>query len=456
MRWNSGIYRVQLADEGRRVQSSTLFSNVLNTSFLPNRGLDVIYGPGGALIATDFSNGFVRVQIPNDAAALGPTAYDVTPWRVPAGGGQPFVIGGVNFGTDSSIVSVAINGVPAIISSVSDTRIRGLFPPSPSGGATGLLDVVVTIGSTEQEIGDAMRYLPAIPGEALGTWFNDSVLPIRLGEVSTTVLDGFLYVFGQGDARTLRRDLVAASWNTTLTPRPFPGNNHGLEVVGQKLYLIGGIGSGSEGRVQIYDTALDQWSLGAPMPWNAGSCVTALIDGKIYVGGGVLQAGGTASNFAVYDPALDVWTSLGTMPTPVNHAAAGTDGSQMYVFGGRQGDDVPQPGFNDVQVYDPVADIWRTSAAGEVAAMPLPRGGTGRAVWLDGVFWVIGGEDATNVFGDVQVYAPLTDTWRVDAPIPTPRHGIDPTVFQNRIYVLGGAELAGFGISGASEALAPR
>ncbi|MEL6716462.1 MAG: kelch repeat-containing protein, partial [Planctomycetota bacterium] len=161
-------------------------------------------------------------------------------------------------------------------------------------------------------------------------------------------------------------------------------------------------------------------------------------------------------NFAVYDPTLDAWTPLGAMPTPVNHAAAGTDGTRMYVFGGRQGNNVPQPGFDDVQIYDPIADSWETSDAGDVAAMPLPRGGTGRAAWLDGAFWIMGGEDASVAYEDVQVYDPVADTWRTDAPMKTPRHGIFPTVFQGRIYVLGGGLVAGFGVSAVSEVLAPR
>ncbi|MEL6904756.1 MAG: Calx-beta domain-containing protein, partial [Planctomycetota bacterium] len=315
MKWNSGLYVIELTERGRRVGTKTLYQNTQNTTFPPNRGLDVVYGPGGALIAIDYTGGKIRVQVPDDVAAVGPTPYDITPWRVPAGGGQPFVIGGVNFGNDLGAVSVSIGGIAATVTSVSDTRIRGEIPPSPNGVPTDMLDVEVTVGAMTMTLEDALRYLPAAPGQALGTWFDDSVLPLQLGEVSSCVIDGMLYVVGQGDARTFRRDLVNHSWNFALAQRPLPGNHHGLEVVDGKIYLIGGLDNGAAGQVQIYDPALDQWSLGAQMPWDGGSCATALIDGLIYVGGGNLQAGGTAGNFAVYDPALDSWTPLGAMPT---------------------------------------------------------------------------------------------------------------------------------------------
>ena len=106
MKWGFGMYRIELSDDGRRVQTSTLHTNPNNTAFPPNRGLDVLTGPGGAIIALDYTGDAVRVQVPDDFAAIGPTPYDISPWRVPAGGGQPFVIGGSSFGTNAGQVTV--------------------------------------------------------------------------------------------------------------------------------------------------------------------------------------------------------------------------------------------------------------------------------------------------------------------------------------------------------------
>ena len=80
----------------------------------------------------------------------------------------------------------------------------------------------------------------------------------------------------------------------------------------------------------------------------------------------------------------DTWDAAGPlapMPTGVNHAAAVSDGTRLWVFGGRQGGNWPQPGFDLVQVYDPATDTWDSSdqPGSTLAPMPLPRGGTGKA-----------------------------------------------------------------------------
>ena len=83
--------------------------------------------------------------------------------------------------------------------------------------------------------------------------------------------------------------------------------------------------------------------------------------------------------------------------------------------------------------------------------MPEGRGGTGKAVYLDGEFYVFGGEtkddaDATaeGVFDRVDVYDPVARSWRIEAAMPRPRHGTFPVLFQSRIYLPGGGEQAGF------------
>jgi N-acetylneuraminic acid mutarotase len=88
-----------------------------------------------------------------------------------------------------------------------------------------------------------------------------------------------------------------------------------------------------------------------------------------------------------YDPATDQWsTAVPDMPKPRNHAATCTDGSRMFVFGGRDGRNVPGPGFSDTQIYTP-GEGWSDGAA-----LPIARGGTGKAVYHDGECYVFGGE----------------------------------------------------------------
>lgn len=81
------------------------------------------------------------------------------------------------------------------------------------------------------------------------------------------------------------------------------------------------------------------------------------------------------------------------MPDGVNHAAAGTDGERLFVFGGRKGGNVVGPGFDYTQIYDPVTNEWTSSELDPtIPPLPIGRGGTGRAIYQDGVFMVFGGE----------------------------------------------------------------
>lgn len=440
MKWFNGIRLFELTSDGRRVVNpSGAFQSPSNP------GLDLAIAPGGALVSIDYSGDRVRVQVPDDVAAVGLSPYDVFPARAPSTGGMPFVIGGAGFGTNVN-TSVTFDGVPAVLSQVTSKRIRGTIPALPN--RLGAIDVAVTVNATTVTIADGFQALPPAPGLALGTWYVHAQMPVALGEVAAAEVNGMLYVFGQGDPRTLRYDVLNDVWSSTLAQRPHWGDHHACEVWNGRVYLIGGFGSA--GLVQIYDPATNSWSLGAPMPWAGGSAASALINGRIYVAGGIVGAS-TVSNLAVYDPALNTWTSLGAMPLGVNHAAAATDGARLFVFGGRQGPNVPAPGFSNVQVYDPVTGTWQTSQNGQVAAMPLPRGGTGRAVWYRGELYVFGGEDASVAFGEVQAYNPLTDTWRLEQGMPTARHGIFPLVFQDRVFVLGGGTAAGFSMSALVE-----
>jgi glucose/arabinose dehydrogenase len=407
-------------------------------------GLDVAVAPGGAIFSIDYAAGQVRVQEPVDVAAVGLTPYDVFPARGLTTGGVPFILGGSGFGNLAN-TSVTFNGVPAVLTQVSARRIKGVVPAQPAG-FVGRANVSVTVSANTVVIPLGFQYLPATPGQLPGVWRAGVPLPAGIGEVACAEVGGMLYAFGEGDARTFRFDVANGTWNTALAQRPYPGNHHGCEAWQGRIYLIGGLTGASEGRVQIYDPVTNAWTLGAQMPWAGGSVVTALIEDRIYVGGGIVGSS-TVSNFAVYDPAANTWTGLGALPLGVNHAAAATDGLRMFVFGGRQGPNIPQPGFTTVQVFDPAIGSWQTSTAGQVAAMPLPRGGTGRAVWYRGEFFVFGGENATSVFADAQAYDPSTNTWRSDARMPTARHGIFPVVYQDRVFVIGGGVTAGFSAS---------
>ena len=75
---------------------------------------------------------------------------------------------------------------------------------------------------------------------------------------------------------------------------------------------------------------------------------------------------------------------------------------------------------------------------------------------------IVGGEgnardiNVNGVFPDTDGYDPVTDTWRVYAPMRTPRHGTGAAGVGGKLYVPGGATAQGGGDGGRDpEAFTP-
>jgi N-acetylneuraminic acid mutarotase len=316
------------------------------------------------------------------------------------------------------------------------------------GGRTVFATGLGPTGSSTQAMSDTWS------GPVAGGWESGPPMPAAMSEVAGGVIGRSLYLVGEYDNRTWAYDLGSRQWTVRAT-RPLVGNHHAAEVVGGRLYLFGGLGGGSSGKVQIYDSGTDTWSLGADMPFAAGSSSSAVIGGKVYVAGGIVGNATTAAT-AAYDPAANSWTSKTAMPEGRNHTASGTDGTKLYVFGGRgpgSGDgNAVANGFAELQVYDPATDRWATSddAGSDLLPLPQARGGMGKAVYAAGELYVMGGETSTGagatadkVYKRVDVYDVAAGTWRQGSPMPTGRHGIFPLGAVGRAFVAGGGTRSG-------------
>jgi N-acetylneuraminic acid mutarotase len=345
--------------------------------------------------------------------------------------------------------------VGAVLTYVSPTRIRGLIPAKAAPTAA-LVDVVVQTAGQTSTIPKGFRYVFPT-GSGKGAWTAGPQMPVALGEVAAGVVNGVMYMVGEGNSGTFAFNMATETWQTVAT-RPNVGNHHAAEVINGKLYLFGGLGGSSAGKVQIYNPATNSWSQGATAPFASGSASTALINGLVYMAGGI--AGNntfTTNQAAVYNPTTNTWSAIANMPLARNHAASGTDGQRFFVFGGRgpgSGDtNVPGVGFADVQIYNPASKTWECSCTSGSTVPPLPqkRGGMGKAAFYGGELYVIGGETTSggtgqvtgNVYNRVDVYNPSTKKWRVETALPTARHGIFPLESDGRIFVAGGGTQAG-------------
>ncbi|MCA0353110.1 MAG: hypothetical protein LCH85_14045 [Chloroflexi bacterium] len=277
-------------------------------------------------------------------------------------------------------------------------------------------------------------------GQLENHWELARTLPISLGEASGGVIGNKMYLVGESNGATTAFDLGANSWNAGLAQRPYKTHSHSAQVWNQRLYLFGGAGT-SAGKVQIYQPSSNSWSQGTVMPFATMAASSALIDGKIYVAGGIVS-GNTSNYHATYDPTANTWANLPNMPLARNGAAGGTDGRFFYLFGGRASGSTGAAS-NDLQIYDPLTQTW-TSSASDLTIPPLPqaRADLGQAIWYKGEFYLLGGADQAGVSNRVDVYNPLTKSWRSVAPMPTARQGHAPILVGGRIYVPAGGTQA--------------
>ena len=95
-----------------------------------------------------------------------------------------------------------------------------------------------------------------------------------------------------------------------------------------KIYAIGGytvvMRDGKPAMIpnsginEVYDPATDSWHTLAAVPMGANHTGIAVLNGKIYIGGGFLGTGHmmTTDRFYAYDPAADRWQELAPLSSP--------------------------------------------------------------------------------------------------------------------------------------------
>jgi len=221
---------------------------------------------------------------------------------------------------------------------------------------------------------------------------------------------------------------VGDNW---LSARPLPTPRAHLAVVnvGLELYGIGGeTADGVDNAVAVYDTQERQWSERAPKITAVADATAAVLAGEIYVVGGRLEDGRATTIVEAYSPLNDGWRPVTPLPRPVSGGLALASGGKLYLFGGRDGDDV----LDAVFVYDPAADRWET-----LPAMQQPRvfaaGGT-----VGSDLYVTGGSDGQRALATCERFDPVEESWSSCPDMLAPRAGAAAAVVLNKLYVIGG------------------
>ena len=191
---------------------------------------------------------------------------------------------------------------------------------------------------------------------------------------------------------------------------------------------------GDTGNVAGPTTQLNgTWSAASPIPLAVQEISAAVLNGRIYIAGGIGQSGQTTAAAFRYDAATDVWERIADLPAGRHHMPLAAVNDTLYALGGLT---TTGSGFlaqDNLWIYDVGTDQWAARAA-----LPQPRGASAAGV-MDGHIVVAGGyNDNVQLVDSVVIYDPESNSWRAGAPIPTPRDHLAGSIVNDVFYLIGG------------------
>ena len=372
--------------------------------------------------------------------------------------------------------------------------------PRAAGGAAVIGGKIIVVGGrvgnpeqlvTQTEVYDGNRWRDAanipVPGDHLAVTADSSYL---------YTVGGRKFSAGSNTAAVQRYDPKANRW-TARTPTPQPVGGAGAAIVNGRLIVVGGEKPTSvSGTVQAYDLSAPTatWTTlpsldpgrhglgvtaigntlyavgGATKPGHTASTnlVEALavparrphaaaawwprheaavavqqvnasvLDGRVWVAGGVTSSGEATASTQFYDPAINSWDQGPPLPEPLNHAMLVTYHDQLVVIGGfhGRGHDLLAETSARMLLLDNETGKW-------VDGPPLghPRGAGGAAVVGDKIV-VVGGRTGNpeQLVTQTEVYDGTS--WR-DAPdIPVPGDHLAVTADSSYLYAVGGRKFS--------------
>ena len=82
---------------------------------------------------------------------------------------------------------------------------------------------------------------------------------------------------------------------------------------------------------------LGRWISGNPLPTPRQEMPHAVLNGKIYVPGGLDRSGNGSTVMEVYDPGSDTWSTAASIPERLHHLGLASTNGKIYILGGYQG-----------------------------------------------------------------------------------------------------------------------
>lgn len=278
-------------------------------------------------------------------------------------------------------------------------------------------------------------------------WRRFAPIPTARSEVAAAVWDGRLIVAGGfGGGRVAEAyDPNGDRWSR-LPDLPLSLNHAMATATGEAAYVLGGYLDDGAATARALVMGRDgAWHEGPTMPEPRGAGGAAVIGETLYVVGGARDNRLLPSAYAL-DRTTNAWRRIADLPTPRDHLAVVAFRGRVCAVGGRRLSLAQNLGA--LECYDPATDRWE-----KLPDLPTPRGGLGAAVVAD-VLYVVGGEQPTGTFKEVELFDGTR--WSRAPDLPTPRHGLAVAGIASTLYVIAGGPTPGGSQIAVNEGLVVR
>jgi len=223
---------------------------------------------------------------------------------------------------------------------------------------------------------------------------------------------------------------------------PLPLDSHGLEVINNKVYTIGGYSSyateGTEMGCRDNLFALDLgclqkgWTEMSFMLSKRCDVATTNFQSRLVALGG-RDGINILRSAEIYDPGTNQWDPLPDMNEARTACSAVTYGSSVFAIGGCNRTDV----LGGVEQYHFDEEIWK-----HYSSLVTPRASHRSIVYEDKVY-VLGGYDSNDSeLRSVECFTPgppgTRPIWHQVADMLEPRSNFSVAVLDNRLMVMGG------------------
>lgn len=189
---------------------------------------------------------------------------------------------------------------------------------------------------------------------------------------------------------------------------------HTINIVGDLLYAYGGLPTTSELYILDLHTGLAITDVSVLRPAQRFMHASATVPGGFVIfGGNTLPI--IAKDTWFYDVSSATWTlwpQAQSPPARVNTAlATSSDGSRVYLFGGRSDlQSPPQAYYQDLWYLDLATQAWVSVVLDGSSVLPTARSNLA-ATFVQNKFVITGGSTNSILYDDCWVYDPITRTW---------------------------------------------